>query len=394
MKPVLGNSQKPRICFIVAAPETAAAFINPHIEALSDHYDVDVVANFSSAPSSVNSKVNHIDVPVERKLSPLEDLKALLRLRRLFLQGNYSTIHSVTPKAGLLAMTAGRLAGVPNRLHWFTGQVWVTRAGVSRWLLKRVDRLTAQLATAVLVDSPSQLNFLASERVLRSGSATVLGDGSICGVDADRFRPNHQVRTSIRNDLMIKSDEVVILYVGRINPDKGLDDLAHALSLMKTKDRVHLIVAGTDEAEMIPAITQQLSTSGIRFSFVGPTTSPEALMAAADIFCMPSHREGFGLSVIEASACALPCVASAIYGLTDAVEDGVTGLLFPAGDRPELSRCLQMLVDDSELRSALGRAGRQRAMAKFSQDRVTSELVYLYQQLPVLSGSPVGRERG
>lgn len=117
-------------------------------------------------------------------------------------------------------------------------------------------------------------------------------------------------------------------------------------------------------------------------------------MAAADIFCMPSHREGFGLSVIEASACALPCVASAIYGLTDAVEDGVTGLLFPAGDRPELSRCLQMLVDDSELRSALGQAGRQRAIAKFSQHRVTSELVYLYQQLPVLSGSPVGRERG
>lgn len=394
MKPVPGFPQRPRVCFIVAAPETAAAFINPHIEALSDHYAVDVVANFSSAQSSVNSKASHIDIPVKRKLSPLNDLKALLQLRRLFLQGNYSTIHSVTPKAGLLAMIAGRLARVPNRLHWFTGQVWVTRAGISRWLLKRVDRLTAQLATAVLVDSPSQLNFLANERVLRSGSATVLGDGSICGVDTDRFRPNHQVRTSIRNDLLIKSDEVVILYVGRINPDKGLDDLAHALSLMKTKDRVHLIVAGADEAQMIPEITQQLSTSGIRFSFVGPTSSPEALMAAADIYCMPSHREGFGLSVIEASACALPCVASAIYGLTDAVDDGVTGLLFPVGDRRELSRCLRVLIDDSDLRLSLGQAGRQRVVAKFSQHRITSELLDLYQQLPVSSGSRVRWQRG
>jgi glycosyltransferase involved in cell wall biosynthesis len=394
MKPVLGDLKQPRICFIVASPETAAAFLNPHIEALSDHYEVDVVANFSCAPSSVSSKARHIDIPVERKLNLLHDLKALRRLRRLFLQGNYSTIHSITPKAGLLAMTAGRLARIPNRLHWFTGQVWVTRTGVSRRLLKRADRLTAQLATAVLVDSPSQMTFLTNERVLRSGSATVLGDGSICGVDTERFRPNQQARTSIRNDLAIKPDDVVILYVGRINPDKGLDDLAQALSIMKTRDRVRLIVAGTDEARMIPAITHQLSTSGLRFSFVGPTSSPEELMAAADIFCMPSHREGFGLSVIEASACSLPSVASAIYGLTDAVEDGVTGLLFPVGDRRELARCLQMLVDDAELRLTLGRAGRQRVIAKFSQHRVTSELVNLYQQLPIPSGSPVGRERG
>ena len=157
----------------------------------------------------------------------MQDLKALIQLHRHFSNNQYDIICTVTPKAGLLGMLAGFLSRVPCRLHIFTGQVWVTRSGMTRWVFKSADKLIAWLATSLLTDSDSQRKFLIDEHVTDAAKVQVIGGGSICGVDTQRFRPCED-RLELRLNLGIPDDHVVLLFLGRMSRDKGLLDLARA----------------------------------------------------------------------------------------------------------------------------------------------------------------------
>ncbi|HAE40206.1 MAG TPA: glycosyltransferase family 1 protein, partial [Candidatus Riflebacteria bacterium] len=111
------------------------------------------------------------------------------------------------------------------------------------------------------------------------------------------------------------------------------------------------------------------------------TSEPQKYMAAADIFCLPSYREGFGQVVIEAAACEVPTVATRIYGIIDAVVENETGLLVSCGDSDLLAESLLKLIDDPELRIQLGKAARKRVVEHFSSNSNSDELVSLYKKL-------------
>src|ERR1017187_760442 len=178
---------------IVAASEiTVKAFLRNHIAALAQRYPVCVIVNTSDTRFLDKLEIagELIAAPIARPIAPVADLRAMAQLTRLFRQRHFDLVHSVTPKAGLIATLAGRMAGVPRRLHTFTGQVWATRRRPMRSLLKSADRLIANSATHVLVDSFSQRDFLVAQGIVDAGKASVLGRGSISGVDANRFRPD------------------------------------------------------------------------------------------------------------------------------------------------------------------------------------------------------------
>lgn len=368
-----------RLCFITTVPMAVSAFLRLHIEHLANDYDVFVISNYGAEPVPQDERVTYFSVPLAREISPLVDLKTLFQLVRLFRRHRFDAVHSVTPKAGLLGMLAARIAGVPVRVHWFTGQVWATRAGVGRFVLKSADRLIAATSSHLLADSPSQRDFLLAEGVCRAGAVEVIGDGSICGVDGERFRPDPQARERVRVEHGIPLDAPLVLFLGRLNTDKGLREMADAmLALDERFPSLYWLVVGPDENGMVEHIRSVAGRLGKRLHFQGFTRAPEAYMAAADIFCLPSYREGFGSSVLEAAAAGVPSVASRIYGLTDAVEDGVTGLLVPPSRVPELVDALQRLLDDGALRVAMAEAARARALQRFSRERVVEGLSAFY----------------
>ena len=371
---------RPRICFVVSAPETASSFLSAHIRALSSHYEVTLIANFPAGQKQLSSAARQWSVPIERKVRPFKDLAAWFIIYRALRAGRFQSVHSVTPKAGLLAMTAAWAARVPNRFHWFTGQVWATRRGVSRTILKAADRVIARMTTVNLVDSGTQRDFLVEQGLITTGNSAVLGSGSICGVDTERFIPNPDARTRIRRHFGISDEVVVILFVGRLTRDKGVLELCTAFTSLRASPATHLMVVGPDEEGLDQVLGAIIGGSEEQVSFVGSTDSPEDFMAASDILCLPSHREGFGLSVIEAAACSVPTVAADIYGLRDAVEDGATGLLFTVSDVPSLTRKLQSLIDDFRIRDQMGAAARTRVVADFGQSRLTDELVCFYSE--------------
>ena len=368
-----------RLCFITTVPMAVSAFLRLHIERLSVDHDIFVVSNFGNEPLPEGGGVTYFNVPLARDISPLADLKALWMLVRLFRSQRFDVVHSVTPKAGLLGMLAARLAGVPVRVHWFTGQVWVTRQGLARSILKSADRVIAAAASHLLADSPSQRDFLVEERVCRAGTIEVIGDGSICGVDGQRFRPDPDARARVRAEHGIPDDAPVVLFLGRLNADKGLHEMAQAM--VELDDRfhdLHWLIVGPDEGRMVEHIRSVAGSLGQRLHFQGFTREPEAYMAAADLFCLPSYREGFGSSVLEAAAAGIPSVATRIYGLTDAVADEVSGLLVPPARVPELVAALTRLIEDASVRQSMGQAARERALQRFSRERIVEGLSDFY----------------
>lgn len=359
---------------------TLRTLVAPHVTALKGRYELTAVANVNKGEEyPIGTDVNFVSLPIERQIAPVRDLVALTLLILLFVRSSFAAVQSVTPKAGLLAMSAALLCRVPLRVHIFTGQVWVTRKGTMRSILKLMDRIIASCATHILADSHSQCDFLVSERVVRADKCRVLGKGSIAGVDAERFKPDAATRAHLRSHLGYREDDIVLLYVGRLHRDKGLLDLAAAFSRVSAdNEKLRLLVVGPNENGTLEAMRTTLGRATEHALFLGYTNEPERYMAAADVFCLPSYREGFGVSVIEAAASGLPTVGTRIYGLTDAIEDRVTGFLFEPGDVGALVDRLSRLARDPDLRIAMGHRAREKALRDFPEDTITRELMQLY----------------
>lgn len=370
-----------RIGIIVSSPWIVKWFLMDQIEVLSRSYKVCLILNIGKGDAlpELNAKVEVIAAPIVRDISLLRDMHAVLFLVALFLRKRFDAIHSVTPKAGLIAALSGAIAGIPVRVHTFTGQVWITRRGLGRLVLKTADKAMARMTTHVLVDSPSQRNFLLREGVVSEKKSRVLASGSISGVDTTRFRPDSELRKRIRQQEGIPEDGVVFLYVGRLKIDKGVLDLAQAFSRVGEHcGKAWLLIAGPDEEGLRTRIESVCSAVGRRLRFVGYTDAPQEYMAAADVLCLPSYREGFGSVIIEAASVGIPAVASNIYGIIDAIEPSAVEFLHDPGDIDALQSKMKQMIDDPQLREALGRKARSRAHRLFAKGLVTSTLVGFY----------------
>lgn len=371
------------LCFIVSSKITIKAFLREHIKELQNDYNLVVIANISEAGRfDDNYQGRLISLSIQRKINLVHDFLALIKLYKIFRRENFDIIHSVTPKAGFLSMLAGSMANVPVRVHTFTGQVWANKHGFKRKFFKFIDTIIARLATNVLVDSQSQRDFLLNEKVVSISKSRVLLHGSICGVDVSRFSPNEMMKDKIRKERGIADDAIVLIYLGRISLDKGVIDLVSAFTnIAKTHKNVHLMIIGPDEDNLCDQIKEVSRNSVKRIHILGYTNKPEDYMAAADIFCLPSYREGFGNVVIEAGATGIPTIGSRVYGITDAIQEGVTGLLFEPHNIRELETNMLKLILDNDLRKKMGKNAAKYARSSFDDKSVTGALKEYYTEI-------------
>ena len=371
-----------KICYVATIPAVVHSFLRDHVRAASENYDVTIICNHVDAYLLNDMQARIILLSIERKIYPWRDLLALIDLISIFRRERFDLVHSIMPKTGLLSMLAAFIARVPNRAHIFTGQVWATRQGWVRKFLKMFDKLIVLLATHVLADSPSQRDFLIAEKVVSNNQCVVIADGSICGVDTVKFKPDDYQREKLRKDLNVLPEDTLILFLGRLNRDKGVIDLAKAFTkILLVYPNAILLFVGSEEDVTFLQIQGICGIHNDRLRRVSFTTYPEHYMTATDIFCLPSYREGFGQVIVEAAACGVPSIASRIYGVTDSVSDGETGLLFKAGDIDELTKVLLKLIEDSALRHELGEAARIRVLEKFQSQKITDGMMLFYKQI-------------
>lgn len=372
-----------KICFVTAVHASAYAFLRDHMAALQKEYKVYYVCN--------EQDVNNIKVPhdgyhcvdIQRKISLIQDFKALWHLYRYFRSEKFDAVHSVTPKAGLLTSIAAFFAGVPVRTHIYTGQVWANKTGLMRFILKTMDRMIALFDNHILVDGEGQRQFLICNKVVSAKNSKVLGSGSICGVNLERFSPSADVREEKRRELGIEDSKTVFVFMGRLNHDKGVYELLSAYNrIAAERDDVYLLLFGHDEENVSATFGDYPNIkTGSNFCYYGATPEPHKMLQAGDVFVLPTYREGFGSSVIEASALGLPVICSDAYGVMDAMVDDVTGLRCKVGDSDSLYAAMVQLADDKQLQSQLGNNGRERVIREFNGDDVTKNWVQFYSEI-------------
>ena len=335
------------------------------------------------------SGVRFLAIDIPRKISPLRDFVALLRLYLLFKKEQFDIVHSTTPKAGMLCAIAGALSGVPVRLHTFTGQAWMEMNGTLRWISKMGDRLTAHLNTLVYADSFSQKKFMLSERICAEQRIKVLASGSLSGVDLSRFDPElwTQTKEATLRKLNIPPDHKVITFIGRLTKDKGIFELIKAFaSLRQGGYKCTLLLIGPREGDEMYFTDKKLSDSESGIHFLGYSLHPEKYLAITDVFCLPSYREGFANVVIESAAMKVPTVGTDIVGLRDSVVNGETGILIPPKDPVELAKALGYILDNDHMRKEMGEKAQRRVNTEFSSERVNQAVLDEYEQHSVING--------
>lgn len=371
-----------KICFITAVHGSAYSFLRDHMAALQKGYKVYYVCNEPDVNNIMVSCDGYHCVNIQRKISLINDLKALWHLYKYFKAEKFDAVHSVTPKAGLLTSIAAFIARVPVRIHIYTGQVWANKTGFMKFLLKSMDRLISIFDTHILVDGEGQRQFLIKNRVVTAKNSRVLGSGSICGVNLERFNPSDEVRAEKRKELGIDDSKTVFVFMGRLNHDKGVYELLSAFDrLAAEREDVYLLLFGHDEENVRDTFQNYPNIKvGDNFCYYGATAEPQKMLQAGDVFVLPTYREGFGSSVIEASALGLPVICSDAYGVMDAMVDDVTGLRCKVGDVDSLYEAMLSLANDTKLQSKLGSNGRERVLKEFDGIRVTDNWLDYYRE--------------
>lgn len=320
--------------------------------------DYEIIALSSPLPEldriAEREGVRTIAVPMKRKIALFHDLVSLVRLIRVFRKEKPDMVHSITPKAGLLSMLAAWVTRVPVRVHTFTGLVFPYERGWKRRLLIATDRLTAACATHVIPEGKGVKKDLIRFRITRK-PLRVLGNGNLRGIDMDyyaRSAETQQKASALRKSLGIREDDFVFIFVGRLDRDKGLDDLIDAFrALVQEKTHVHLLLVGSEEADGKALLEKTRAYIG-RSSHIhlsdGWQDDVRPWYAASDALVLPSWREGLPNVVIEAGAMELASIVTDINGSREIVSNHKNGLVVPAKDAESLYHAMKSLVDRPE----------------------------------------------
>lgn len=348
------------------------------------------------APFAAAAGIDVHAIAMPRRVTPLADAAALLRLVACLRRLRPAIVHAHTPKGGLLGVLAARLAGVPVAIYHLHGLPFATAAGMRRLLLRSSERVSCALARRVLCVSNSLRDEALAARLVAPERIAVPGGGSIAGIDAVRFDPARfppAARAAWRRAHGVPQAATVLGFVGRLVRDKGIGDLAAAWArLHEAQPAAHLLLVGPPEPQdpVPPAVLAALRADP-RVTCTGelPEADLPAAYAAMDLAVLPTWREGFPVTALEAAAMALPLVATSVTGCVDAVVDGSTGVLVPPRDPAALARVLRDLVADPARRAALGAAARARACRDFAPARAFAAVTAEYRRLLAAAGHAV-----
>lgn len=319
-----------------------------------------------------------VAVPMERHISIVNDLKSLWNMIWVLRKERPYMVHSMTPKAGLICMFAAWITRVPRRVHTFTGLMWPTATGLKRRILMSTDRLTCACATHVIPEGQGVLNDLKKGGITKK-PMKILGYGNVMGVDMERFNPARFV--------VQKEDGVfTFLFVGRIVGDKGINELVEAFTRLYNKYKnVRLVLVGTYEHELDPVsdTTRKEIDTNDAINACGTKYGDDLLQmyVDADCFVMPSYREGFPNTVLEAGAMNLPSIVTDINGSREIIANEKNGLIVPSKNTTALYEAMERILTDDVLRMHMARMARPMINSRFEKEFVQSCQIKFYEEI-------------
>lgn len=382
---------------VTTVPGSIRTLLRGQLKYMSQEYEVIGVA--SSLPegdlerAAEEQNARGYPIKMTRKITPFKDLRAILILYSILKKEKPFFIHSHTPKAGLVAMISGWLAGVPHRLHDSVGLPLFEARGFKRTVLIWVEKLIYFFATRVYPNSRNMMEYLVEHKYASAKKMKFLGSGSSNGVDTtlfDRKAINHEEKDELRRSLGIKEKDFTFIFVGRMVRDKGLNELLSVTERFNQEGyKIKLILVGNQEPDLNPISekSQKILSTNPAVIAAGHQRDVRPFMAISDALVFPTYREGFPNVPMEAGSMELPGIVTDINGCNEIVTDGVNGLIIPIKDEEALYKAMKTLMDNPNLAKSMGEASRPLMKSNYERQHVWDAILEEYKSLEDLSFS-------
>ncbi len=281
-------------------------------------------------------------------------------------------IHTHLYNADCYARLAAWLARVPGRFS--------TRHSSRPWptpMRRRIARWIGRLSHTTVACGADVQRMLVTEDGLDATQVRSIANG----IDLGRF--DRADRGKLRRELGLAEDEVLIGVVGRLIPLKGHQQLIDALAQLQRQGLTRWQAVFVGGGELHETLQGAIATAGLqgRIHLLGVRSDMADVLAALDVYAMPSHHEGLPMALLEAMAASRAVVASAVGSIPEVIRDGVSGLLVPPQDVPALAQALLRPMTDPDLRQSLGREARQTVLDRFSAQRTAQAYEALYDEV-------------
>ncbi|MFV0189025.1 glycosyltransferase family 4 protein [Empedobacter falsenii] len=378
--------KKEKLIRISTVPESLSILLKGQLRFLLQYFEVIGLSSKGKSLKEVKERegVSTFAINMKREISPFNDLVSLIRLYIQFKKEKPTIVHSITPKAGLLSMLAGKMAGVPIRMHTFTGLIFPTRTGKMQKLLIKMDQLLCWAATNIYPEGNGVKNDLIQFNIT-SKPLNVLANGNVNGIDLEYFSKiqiSSEKQTQLKQDLGIKDNDFVFVFVGRLVGDKGINELIEAFSTLRIEN-TKLLLVGSFEYELDPLkeeTIKEISTNPNIVS-IGFQKDVRPFFAISDALVFPSYREGFPNVVMQAGAMELPSIVSDINGCNEIIVEGENGTIIPVKSTEAVLKAMQRLLEEKEYYNQLKENARRMIQSRYEQQVVWNALLEEYNSL-------------
>lgn len=320
-----------------------------------------------------DNKVKTYWVEMTRAITPLEDLKAVIKLYKYLKAEQPLIVHTHTPKAGIVGMLAAKMAGVPIRLHTVAGLPLIETTGTKRIILNQVEKLTYQLSTKIYPNSKGLKNIILEEGFAPVKKIKVLGKGSSNGIDTSYFDPgkfSEASKNEIRKELNIPEQDVVFIFIGRLVSEKGINELISAFTKLHiVNPKISLLLVGPYEEDLDPLAENTITKikNHTKIFTTGYQKDVRPYLAIADVLTFPSYREGFPNVVMQAGAMGLPSIVSNINGCNEIIEERKNGIIIPVKNETALYKAMDILTSDESQREFLALQARDEICRNYAR---------------------------
>jgi len=387
MAKIANPKKKVKICHIANTDMAMKLILLNQLKFLkNEDYDVYAICSPGKFIRDIEKQGIKIKtIRFKRKISPISDLIVLIKLYFYFKKEKFDIIHTHTPKPGLLGQLAAKMAGVPiivNTVHGFYFQK------EDFWMKKKffilIEKIAAKCSDFIFSINKEDIETAIREKICSPNLIKYSGDG----IDVDRLNPERFSEEFIlnkKNQLGINSKKKIIGIIGRLVKEKGHLDLFEALKEVLNKfPETLLLIIGPLEPEKKDRFESEIVRNygiGENVIFLGEQIEVVELYALMDMFILPSHREGLGLVILEASAMEKPVIATNIRGCREAVDNGKTGILIPLKDVEKLSQAIIYLFNNPKKAKEMGKEGRKKVLREFDERIIFSRIKTEYQRL-------------
>lgn len=370
-----------KYAFLTTVDTSLSYYMLPVAEVLDKKvYNIAFMCNMSETfYNEHSSKYRCVNLDLERGFHLGKTLSGILYLYKEFKKNKYDIIDYGTENVSFCASIAGWLAGVPVRIYNHWGSRYVGYTGFSRFLSKTIERTAALFSTDVRQVSPKNRELCIKDRIYPAKKVKVLGLGGTVGVDKNKFDINTKAdyRYEVRKNFEIPQNAFVFGFVGRIQKDKGINELLAAFkSLLSKHSDIYLMLVGNIEQE--ENLNRDLLDWALkcdRVVFTGVVRDTYRYISAFDTMTHPSYREGFGLVLQEAGALEVPIITTNILGPSEFITNGVNGALVEAKNAEELEEVMAEFKQNDELREKYAKAVYEHTINNFERSVMVGRIV-------------------